>query len=187
MRFTETALPGCFLIEIEPMADERGFFARRFCAREFAEHGLAGEFVQSSISSNPLAGTLRGLHFERAPHMEQKLVSCHAGAIFDVAVDVRPGSPTFGRWVGCELTGRNHRMLYIPKGFAHGFVTLSPDSVVGYQIAQFYQPGRSAGIRWDDPDIAIDWPLAPTLIGDRDRQLPALGEIDPRLLDDKDA
>lgn len=174
MRFTETGLSGCFVIDIEPIVDERGFFARRFCAREFAEHGLAREFVQSSISHNPLRGTLRGLHFERAPHMEEKLVSCHAGAIFDVAVDLRPGSPTFARWAGFELTAANHRLLYIPKGFAHGFVTLEPDTVVGYQIAEFYVPGRSAGIRWDDPDIGIEWPLQPALVGERDRGLPLL-------------
>jgi len=186
MLFTESRLAGCFVIDIEPMSDERGFFARRFCAREFAAHGLASQFVQSSISSNPTKGTLRGLHFERAPHLEDKLVSCHGGAIFDVAVDLRPGSPTYKGWVGYELTGQNHRMLYIPKGFAHGFITLAPDSVVGYQMAEFYVPGHSAGIRWDDPDIGIEWPLAPTLISDRDRELPMVGELDMQLLGNSD-
>src|SRR5688572_26771212 len=130
MRFTETELAGCFIVDIEPIEDERGFFARTFCAREFAEHGLVREFVQSSKSYSNVAGTLRGMHFEQSPHAEQKLVSCHAGAIFDVAVDIRPGSPTFSRWVGVDLTAENSRMLYLPKGFAHGFISLAPGSVV---------------------------------------------------------
>lgn len=177
MRFIETELAGCFVIDVEPVFDERGFFARTFCAREFEAHGLPGSFVQSSISTNALKGTLRGLHFEPAPHMEEKLVTCHAGAIFDVAVDIRPGSPTFSRWIGSELTADNHRALYLPKGFAHGFITLSPNSVVGYQMAQFHVPGRTLGIRWNDPHIGIDWPLEPILTSERDAALPTLAEL----------
>jgi dTDP-4-dehydrorhamnose 3,5-epimerase len=136
----------------------------------------------SPASFSPKTGTLRGLHFERAPYMEEKLVSCHGGAIFDVAVDVRPDSPTFARWVGYQLSGQNHRMLYIPKGFAHGFITLLPDTAVGYQIAEFYVPGRSTGIRWDDPEIGVEWPIEPTLVGERDQTLPLLRDLDPKML-----
>jgi dTDP-4-dehydrorhamnose 3,5-epimerase len=178
MRFTETRLSGCMIIDVEPIADERGHFARRFCAREFAEHSLPTEFVQSSLSFNPHIGTLRGLHFERMPRMEEKLVWCAAGAIFDVAVDLRPVSPSFGQWVGCELTATNHRQLYLPKGFAHGFITLKPDTVVSYQMAQFYEPWHSVGVRWNDPDIGVNWPIEPTLISERDAKLPLLKEAE---------
>lgn len=182
MKFTETALKGYLIVEAEPAVDERGYFARVFCAREFAEHGLNPHMVQASVSYNPAKGTLRGLHFEGGSHMEDKLVSCPKGAIFDVAVDLRPDSPTFGRWVGAELTGDNHRQLYLPKGFAHGFQTLADDTVVGYHIAQFFEPGHSAGVVWNDPDIGVDWPLPPVNISGRDRALPRLRELDPGLL-----
>ena len=182
MTFTETALRGCFVIELQRFADDRGFFARTFCARTFAEQGLNAVLAQASISFNRLRGTLRGLHFQGHPAMEDKLVRCETGAIFDVVVDLRLGSPTFGRWIGEELTGNNGRQLYIPKGFAHGFQTLEPDTTVFYHIAEFFQPDLTAGVAWDDPDIDVTWPLAPAEQSARDLALPRLADLDHTLL-----
>jgi dTDP-4-dehydrorhamnose 3,5-epimerase len=175
MKFQETELKGAYVIEPSPASDERGFFARTFCAREFAERGLAAELAQCSTSYNQRRGTLRGLHYQAPPHEEEKLVRVTAGAIFDVIVDLRDGSPSFGRWFGLELSAENRRMLYIPKGFAHGFQTLRDDSEVFYQISTFYEPASIRGIRWDDPDLAIAWPdPRHAIISDRDRALPLL-------------
>ena len=174
MRFIETKLAGAYLIEPEPHEDARGFFARTFCAREFAAHGLATEFVQCSISMNRKRGTLRGLHYQLSPAEEVKLVRCTAGAVHDVIVDLRPASPTYRQHVGVELTAPNRRALYVPEMFAHGFQTLEDDSEVFYQISEFYAPEKSVGIRFDDPRLDIPWPLPITAISDKDRSWPLL-------------
>ena len=179
MRFVETDLPGAFLLELEPAEDERGWFARTFDADEFAAHGLAHEVAQSSVSGNARAGTLRGLHWQAAPHAEAKLIRCARGAIFDVLADVRPDSPAFGRWVGYELRPGNGRMLYAPAGVAHGFQTLEDDTEVSYQMDVPYAPESARGVRWDDPDLAIAWPDPPAgerTISERDRGWPGLQE-----------
>jgi dTDP-4-dehydrorhamnose 3,5-epimerase len=172
MRFVETEIPGVLVVEADPRADERGAFARLHCPDEFAAGGRPFEPAQTSLSRNPTAGTLRGLHYQPAPHAETKLVRCVRGRIFDVAVDLRPDSPTHRRWVGVELSADNLRGLFIPKGVAHGFMTLEPDSDVLYQIAPRYEPGHDAGVRWDDPAFAVAWPVAPALISPRDATYP---------------
>jgi len=156
--FRETSLPGAFVIEPERFEDERGFFARTWDVDEFARRGLNSRLAQCSISFNRRAGTLRGMHYQAAPHAETKLVRCTMGAIFDVIVDVRDGSPTRGNWVGETLSAENRRMLYIPEGFAHGFQTLTDDAEVFYQISAFYHPDAARGVRWDDSAFGIAWP-----------------------------
>lgn len=158
MIFAETKLKGAYIIEPERLEDERGFFARTFCQEEFAAHGLRTRFVQCSISFNKKKGTLRGMHYQVAPHEEAKLVRCTMGAIYDVIIDLRPGSPTFTQWVAVELTAQNRKMLYIPEGLAHGFQTLEDDTEVFYQMSEFYHPECARGVRWDDPVFGIKWP-----------------------------
>lgn len=175
MRYTETALPGAFTVDIEPHRDERGFFARSFDAREAEEHGLRGTVAQANLSHNVRAGTLRGMHYQVAPAPEAKLVRCLRGAIYDVAVDLRPGSPTLHRWVGVELTAENGRALYVPELCAHGFLTLADDTLVHYQVSEFYAPATERGLRHDDPAIGVDWPREATTISDKDRVWPLLG------------
>ena len=175
MKFNETLLRGAYLVDIEPVQDDRGFFARCWCEREFASHGLVSKFVQCSVSFNKLKGTLRGMHYQTAPHEETKLVRCTMGAIHDVIVDLRPNSPTFKRWVGIELTSENRRMLYIPKGYAHGFQTLVDGTEVSYQMSEPYFPESAAGCRWNDPAFGIEWPPGPRVISDRDRTYPDFG------------
>lgn len=182
MKFHETRLSGCWLIEIEPVGDRRGFFARTFCARAFAERGLPDRFVQTSHSFNAGKGTLRGLHFQNHPMMEDKLVRCLRGAIFDVMVDLRVGSPTFGAWIGYELTEDDNRQLFAPKGFAHGFQTLSDNAVVGYQISPHYEAACANGLLWNDPQVGVDWPLPPAEQSERDLGLPLLSDLDLSLL-----
>jgi len=182
MEIVETDLEGCRLVKMHPIGDERGYFARTFCAREFASHGLNPDLAQASISYNRDKGTLRGLHFQKHPAMEDKLVRCVRGAIFDVMVDIRPGSPTYGQWYGTELSESNNLQLYGAAGFAHGFQTLSKDTIVAYHIAQFYEADKTAGVRWNDPQIAIKWPLAPVNQSPRDLALPLLEEIAPAAL-----
>ncbi|MCX6030219.1 MAG: dTDP-4-dehydrorhamnose 3,5-epimerase [Chloroflexi bacterium] len=172
MIFTETRLPGAFIIEPELRADERGFFARTWCQREFAAHGLNLRLVQCNLSGNTLAGTVRGLHYQAAPYEEAKIVSCNHGAICDVIVDLRPASPTSKKWLAVELTEQNRRMLYIPEGFAHGFQTLKDHSEVFYQMSEFYIPAAARGARWNDPAFGIRWPLPVTIISPRDRSYP---------------
>jgi dTDP-4-dehydrorhamnose 3,5-epimerase len=173
MRFTELELPGLFLVELELFQDERGFFARSWCQSEFAKHGLNPQLVQCNISFNDRQGTLRGLHYQSAPHAEDKLVRCTRGRIFDVAVDLRPESPTYLRWFGIELTQDNLRMLYIPKGFAHGFQTFVDQSEVFYQMSQAYHPQSARGVRWDDPAFGINWPsAAQRIISQKDQDYP---------------
>lgn len=175
MIFTESRLQGAFIIDLEPREDERGFFARAWCAKEFAAHGLNTQFVQANLSHNPLRGTLRGMHFQVAPHEEAKVVRCIRGSIWDAIIDIRPGSPTFQQWVGVELSARNRRTLYVPEGFAHGFQTLEDDSEAFYQVTQFYEPGAEQGIRWDDPAIGIQWPDTwSRLISEKDQNWPVL-------------
>jgi dTDP-4-dehydrorhamnose 3,5-epimerase len=172
MRFTSTPVAGVVLVESDPVQDERGFFARVFCEREFEAHGLAARMVQGNISFNTRRATLRGLHYQRAPHAEAKLVRCTAGAIFDVAVDLRRESATFRRWTAVELSAANHRMLYVPEGCAHGYLTLTEASEVAYQVSAAYAPEAAAGVRWDDPAFGIAWPGAPDVIHPRDRTYP---------------
>jgi dTDP-4-dehydrorhamnose 3,5-epimerase len=174
MRFVATALAGMYVIELERHHDERGGFAREYDAHEFEAHGLDPRIAQSSLSWNTARGTLRGLHYQAAPHLEAKTVRVVAGAIFDVAVDVRAGSPTFGKWVGEELSAANGRALHIPAGYAHGFLTLADATVVQYQMSVAYRPEADRGVRWDDPALAIAWPFAPTCMSARDRALPLL-------------
>jgi dTDP-4-dehydrorhamnose 3,5-epimerase len=176
MRFTPTALPGVWLIEPERIEDERGFFARVFCEREFAAHGLETRWVQCSVSFNRRQGTLRGMHWQAAPHEEVKLVRCTRGAIFDVALDLRPGSATFRRWTAAELTAANGRALYIPCGVAHGLQTLADDTEVCYQISEFYHADLQRGARWDDPAFGIVWPPGERILSERDARHPLLPE-----------
>jgi dTDP-4-dehydrorhamnose 3,5-epimerase len=165
-------LAGAYRIEPQPIADERGAFARRFCAETFRAHGLETDLMQRSISFNFRAGTLRGMHFQAAPHLEAKLVRCTRGAVFDVMVDLRAGSATHGQWHGEEITADNRVMLYIPKGFAHGFQTLVDNSEVDYEITPAYVSGADRGFRFDDPLLDIHWPIAAAIMSDRDKALP---------------
>jgi dTDP-4-dehydrorhamnose 3,5-epimerase len=174
VRFIETAIGGVWLVEPIPHVDSRGSFARTFCTEEFAEHGLAHNFVQHSVSHSVHKHTLRGLHFQTSPYAEDKLVSCIQGAIFDVAVDLRPESPTYLQWTAALLTPETRRQLYIPKGCAHGFQSLSDDSAVFYLISTPFNPASSTGVRYDDPALSIDWPAPPTVMSEKDRNWPAI-------------
>lgn len=167
-------MAGAFIVELKRLEDERGFFARSFCRDEFEKQGLNPEISQCNVSFNPRRGTLRGMHFQVDPHAEDKLVRCTQGAIWDVIVDLRTGSPSYAKWFGVELSASSRRALYIPKGFAHGFQTLSDDVEVLYMMAESYDPGCARGARWDDPAFAIEWPIADPLMSDRDRAFPLL-------------
>lgn len=169
MKFTETSLKGAYLIEPERVEDERGFFARSFCQHEFADHGLISTFVQCNISFNNKKGTLRGMHYQTDPFPETKLVRCTRGKIFDVIIDLRPESVSFKEWFGVELSAQNRSMLYIPNGFAHGFQTLSDEAELFYQMSEFYHPECARGVRWNDGAFAIDWPLAVSMISEKDQ------------------
>lgn len=173
MMFHPLHLAGAYRIEPQLMLDERGAFARRFCADTFRAYGLENDLVQRSFSFNARAGTLRGMHFQAPPHIEAKLVRCTRGAIFDVMVDLRKESYSYGQWHGEELSAENRRMLYIPKGFAHGFQTLADNTEVDYEITPVYVPECSRGFRFDDPLLNITWPLGTIIMSDRDRDLPA--------------
>lgn len=172
MIFEATSIPDVWLVEAERRADERGFFARLWDTREFADQGLNGRLVQCSLSYNAARGTLRGLHYQEHPYEEAKLVRCTRGAIFDVAVDLRPASSAFKRWFGAELSEENRRALYIGEGCAHGFLTLTDDTDVLYQMSQFWVPEAARGVRWDDPAFGIEWPGAPVVLNERDRTYP---------------
>lgn len=172
MIFHQLRLAGAYRIEVEITADERGAFARRFCANEFRALGLETDLVQRSISFNARAGTLRGMHFQAPPHLEAKIVRCTRGAIFDVMVDLREGSPTYGQWHGEELTADSRLMFYIPKGFAHGFQSLVDNTEVDYEITPAYVSGAAAGFRFDDVQLAINWPIDDVIVSDRDKALP---------------
>ncbi|MDQ3823218.1 MAG: dTDP-4-dehydrorhamnose 3,5-epimerase [Actinomycetota bacterium] len=173
MIFRPTTLDGAYLVDLEPREDERGFFARAWAEEEFAAQGLSTEVVQANIAFNRRKGTLRGMHFQRAPHAEVKLVRCTRGALYDVIVDLRPSSPTHARWIGVELTADNRRMLYVPEGFAHGYQTLVDDTEAYYQVSAAYAPGAEGGVRWDDPAFGIEWPDPdPPVMSEKDRTWP---------------
>ncbi|GAB4293621.1 MAG: dTDP-4-dehydrorhamnose 3,5-epimerase [Oscillatoriaceae cyanobacterium] len=172
MIFLETKLKGAYLIETEPVTDDRGCFARTFCEQEFAAKGLKTHLVQCNISFNHKKGTLRGMHYQIAPYQEAKLVRCTKGAIYDVIIDIRPDSPTFKQWSAAELTADNRRLVYIPEGFAHGFQTLEDNTEVFYQMAEFYHPESARGIRWDDPAFGIEWPSEASVISPKDTSYP---------------
>ncbi len=172
MLFRETTLKGAFVIESERLEDERGFFARTWCQEEFEAHGLNARLVQCSISFNRKKGTLRGMHYQVAPHVEAKLVRCTMGAICDVIIDLRPQSPTFMQWIAEELTAENRKALYIPEGLAHGFQTLADNTEVFYQISTSYHPDSARAVRWNDPAFEIRWPSFPTVISLKDKTYP---------------
>ena len=174
MRFTPAPLAGVYLIQLEPHTDARGMFARAFCAREFAKRGLQTSFVQANVSTNERAGTLRGLHFQRSPHAEVKLVRCTRGAVYDVVVDMRTDSPTYLRWFGAELTSENGAMMYVPQGVAHGYQALSDGASVFYMVSTYYTPAAEGGLRHDDPALAIGWPRPVSAISDKDARWPLL-------------
>ena len=177
MKFSKTSLAGLWLIELDPREDERGFLARTFCEMEFAALGLNTTWPQCNLTLTKKCGAIRGMHFQADPKPEIKLIRCAAGKIFDVLVDVRHDSPTFGQWEGFELSAENRRQLYVPGGFAHGFQCLTDNCEVFYQMSEYYQPALARGLRWNDPAVGIRWPLADATVNDRDRQLPRLAEL----------
>lgn len=172
MIFNETPVQGAYVIELEKRGDDRGFFARAFCQKEFADHGLTSEFVQVNNSLSAISGTLRGMHYQLPPAAETKLVRCIRGSLYDVVLDLREGSSTFGQSYGAELSAENRTMMYVPKGCAHGFVTLSEDTEAFYFVDTFYAPDLERGVRWNDPAFSIHWPVDPALISDKDRKHP---------------
>ena len=172
MIFTEMNLKDACIVEIEKLEDNRGFFARSWCRKEFENRGLISGMVQANVSCNKRKGTLRGMHYQRQPYEETKLVRCTRGSIYDVIIDLRPDSPTYKQWLGVELMADNYKMLFVPGGFAHGFQSLEDDTEVIYQVSQFYTPGAEGGIRWDDPAFDIEWPLEVQVISDKDRSWP---------------
>lgn len=175
MIFTEGALPGTYIIDPEKKIDHRGYFARIFCQQEFAGHDLIQAVAQANLSFNEQRGTLRGMHYQAAPHQEVKVVRCTQGALYDVIVDVRPDSDTYGEWMGVELSAENGRALYVPEGFAHGYVTLTDDTEAVYFVSTFYTPGAERGLRYDDPTIGIEWPVPVSVISEKDQSWPAFG------------
>ncbi len=182
MIFTETKLTGAFIIDINPRKDDRGMFTRVFCQREFEEHGLNPKVVNTNVSHSVYKGTLRGMHFQRQPMAECKLVRCTQGALYDVIIDLRPDSPTYKEWIGVELTAQNYRMLFVPEGFAHGFQTLEDHTEATYQVSQFYAPNHEGGVRYNDPTFGIVWPLEPTVLSDKDQHWPDFSLVEPTLL-----
>ena len=172
MIFVETKLKGAYIIEPERLEDERGFFSRTWCKREFEAHGLNPNVVQCNISFNRKKGTLRGMHYQVAPYEEAKSVRCTMGRVYDVIIDLRPNSKTFMQWIVVELTSANRKMIYVPKGFAHGFLTLEDNTEVFYQMSEFYAPECARGVRWNDPAFGILWPAVVTVISERDKQYP---------------
>jgi len=169
MIFTETDLKAAYIIELNKLQDDRGFFARTWCKNEFDSHGLNTVFVQANMSTNKIKGTLRGMHYQISPYEETKLIRCTKGAIYDVIIDLRPDSQTYKKWIGVELTSENYKMLYVPENFAHGFITLENDTEVSYQVSQFYAPGSERGARYNDPAFGIDWPSDVKVISEKDQ------------------
>ena len=172
MIFKETKLDGAYIIELNKLKDERGFFARSWCQKEFEDQGLESRIVQSNVSFNKNKGTLRGMHYQQAPHGETKLIRCTRGALYDVIVDLRPASPTYKQWIGIELTADNYRMLYVPRDFAHGFQTLEDGTEATYHVSEFYTPGAEKGLRWNDPAFQIAWPIEVSVISSKDASWP---------------
>ncbi|HWH69218.1 MAG TPA: dTDP-4-dehydrorhamnose 3,5-epimerase [Candidatus Sulfotelmatobacter sp.] len=177
MKFLPTSLAGLWLIELELRQDERGFLARTYCEKEFSAQGLNTYWPQCNLTLTKQRGMLRGMHFQAEPKPEIKLIRCAAGAIFDVLVDVRPKSPTFGRWEGFELSSQNRRLLYVPGGFAHGFQCLTDNCEVFYQMSEFYVPELARGVRWNDPRVGIHWPVAHPVLSEKDQNLPLLSSL----------
>jgi len=179
MKFSETKLQGAWVVDIEQLTDERGFFARSWCQNEFDDHDMISRLVQANMSFNHTRGTLRGMHYQVAPHEETKFIRCTRGAIFDVIVDLRVDSDTYGQWVGVELTAESRTALFVPRGFAHGFQTLDDNTEVFYQVSEFYTPGAEQGLRHNDPTFAIEWPEPVTVISDKDANWPDYVEQGP--------
>jgi dTDP-4-dehydrorhamnose 3,5-epimerase len=174
MKFNATPLAGAFLVDIEMLGDSRGFFARAFCENEFGAHGLPRHFVQMNNALSRAKGTLRGMHYQLPPAAEVKAIRCLRGALFDVIVDLRPDSPTFKKWFGAELTAENRRMMVVPKGCAHGFITLEDDTEAFYLVSAHYSPENERGLRYNDPAVAIDWPIEPVVLSQKDMGWPDL-------------
>ena len=172
MKFTETPLKGAYVIDLEKRGDDRGWFARFFCEREYEKHNLNHQIVQANTSASKYQGTLRGMHYQLAPKAEDKIVRCLRGALFDAIIDLRQDSPTFLKHFSIELTAENRTMLFVPKGFAHGFITLEPDTEAFYLVTEYYAPDRERGIRYNDPKFGIPWPLEPVVISDKDKNQP---------------
>jgi dTDP-4-dehydrorhamnose 3,5-epimerase len=172
MRFHETKIPGVFQIQLESSVDDRGFFARSWCRKEFQSHGLKDQLAQCSVSFSKRKGTLRGMHYQADPFPETKVVSCTRGAVYDVVIDLRRASPAYRHWIGVHLTAADRNMIYVPEGCAHGFMTLEDETEVFYQISEFYYPELARGVRWDDPAFEVSWPLPVEVISDRDRSYP---------------
>jgi len=172
MKFVETKLKGAFIVEPERLEDERGFFARTFCQKEFEKQGLNSRVEQCNVSFNKKKGTLRGMHYQTSPHQEAKLISCIRGGIYDVIVDLRPDSATYCQWLAVELRAQNYKMLYVPEGVAHGFQTLEDNSVVFYQMSESYNPECARGVRWDDKAFGVAWPIRPIVISAKDQTYP---------------
>jgi dTDP-4-dehydrorhamnose 3,5-epimerase len=176
MKFSETKLKGAFVVEIEKLTDDRGFFARSWCEKEFEAQGLTARVVQANVSYNLKKGTLRGMHYQIAPYQECKLIRCTSGAIYDVIIDLRPESPSYRQWTGVELTADNYTLFFVPEDFAHGFITLVDNTEITYQVSQFYTPGSEKGIRFNDSAFNIHWPLEVSVISDKDRTWPDFEE-----------
>lgn len=172
MLFEETPLAGAYIISLQPVQDDRGYFARSFCREEMGKRGLECDFVQGNISYNQKKGTLRGLHYQLPPHEEVKIVSCRRGVIYDVIVDIRSHSSTYGQWIGRELSAQNGQAFYIPRGFAHGFQTLADETEVHYLMGNYYHPSSARGIRWNDTKLGIKWPYSDIIMSERDMQFP---------------
>ncbi len=179
MIFTKLSLPGAYILELDRRTDERGFFARTFCRQEFAEYGLDTCIAQCSISFNRQRGTIRGMHYQAVPHQEAKLLSCTKGSVYDVIIDLREDSATYLKWEAVILSEQNRSMLYVPQGFAHGFQTLQDNSEIFYQISEFYHPESAGGLRWNDPKLAIPWPLTEKIVSRRDDSFPLLRDGRP--------
>lgn len=177
MKFSQTKLSGTYVVELEKREDSRGFFARTFCANEMTEHGLESKIVQTNMSRTMKKGTVRGMHFQTTPHQETKLVRCTRGSIYDVIIDIRPDSPTYKQWFGVELSAQNHTMLFVPRDFAHGFITLEDDCEVMYEVSEFYSPGFEGGIRYNDPAINIVWPIPVSDVSEKDASHPDFKEV----------
>jgi dTDP-4-dehydrorhamnose 3,5-epimerase len=177
MQIHTTPLPGSALVDLKLLEDERGFFARAFCRQEFIDAGLEPLVEQANISFNHKAGTLRGFHYQLEPNAETKFIRCYRGAIWDVIVDLRPESPTYLKWFGAELTEDNRTAMYVPRNFAHAYITLTDKAEVMYQVSTAYTPGAERGLRWDDPAIGVEWPIPPAVISDKDAGWPLLSEV----------
>jgi len=172
MKFTKTNISDLYIIEIEKKEDSRGYFARTFCKKEFASQDLQTDFVQSNIAHSDSKGTLRGMHYQKSPHSETKIVRCTRGSLYDIAIDLRPGSPTFKKWFGTELSDSGNKMLYIPKGFAHGYLTLQDKTEIQYMVSECYTPSSEKGVRYNDPAFNIKWPIEPKIISKKDKNWP---------------